>query len=259
MSARTSSHEHYEELAAGHALSALEPAEEQAFLAHLSGCAQCERDLAIHLETAAYLAHAVPAAEPPPSLLEGIRAGVRASAGTAGSAPVQLDTERARRRPPPRRVLAGVGAAAALALVVSLVSWNASLRHDQQRQVEASGRLMAAVRSLEGPGSRTVPLTSSTSSVNAVALLRAGSVSLVVDGLAPNDASTSTYVLWRNGRYGGVVPVGVFDVKTRAVDVVRDLPVPPGTQVQMLAVTLEKGRTAPAGATPPVIVSGTVA
>ena len=83
---RPDSHTRYEELAAGMALHSLEPEDEQEFLAHLSGCELCERDLLEHEAALAHLAYAADSIEPPPSLLEGIRAGVRAS-GRAVSVP----------------------------------------------------------------------------------------------------------------------------------------------------------------------------
>jgi len=52
---RDDTHALYDQLAVGHALSALEPEDEQAFLAHLPGCAACERALAEHTETLAHL------------------------------------------------------------------------------------------------------------------------------------------------------------------------------------------------------------
>ncbi|MCW2615123.1 MAG: putative transrane anti-sigma factor, partial [Frankiales bacterium] len=77
---RPDPHALYEELAAGHALHALEPGDEELFLAHAHGCARCERAAEDHRATLTHLAYAVDAPEPPPSLLEGIRAGVLASA-----------------------------------------------------------------------------------------------------------------------------------------------------------------------------------
>jgi anti-sigma-K factor RskA len=50
-----SGHETYDELAAGHALNALEPAEELAFTEHLAGCARCQESLAEHSLVAAEL------------------------------------------------------------------------------------------------------------------------------------------------------------------------------------------------------------
>ena len=59
-------HDRFDELAVGHALSALEPEDEVVFLAHLPGCASCERALADHRETLGHLAYAAADEEPPP-------------------------------------------------------------------------------------------------------------------------------------------------------------------------------------------------
>ena len=97
-------HDRFEELAVGHALAALEPDDEQAFLAHLRGCAACERNVAAHTETLSHLAYAAGPVELPDSLLSGIRAGVRASGRPMASPaaalerPATLDEARARRR-----------------------------------------------------------------------------------------------------------------------------------------------------------------
>jgi anti-sigma-K factor RskA len=60
-----SDHEYWEELAAGHALSALEPAEETEFVAHLEGCLHCQEVLADHAFVAAQLGTLVDAVETP--------------------------------------------------------------------------------------------------------------------------------------------------------------------------------------------------
>jgi hypothetical protein len=149
---RPDEHRSFEELAVGHALSALEPDEEQRFLAHLDSCARCRREVDEHLATAAHLAYSAEDVEPPPSLLEGIRAGMRASGrlaeGTATALPAAAtgtgarraaDGAAAREEQPGedevasrRRRRIGVSAAArwtavaaAVALIVSLGVWNA--------------------------------------------------------------------------------------------------------------------------------------
>ena len=243
------SHEHYEELAAGYALVALEPEDEQAFLAHLRSCAACERALARHLETAAQLAYAPEAPELPAGVLDGIRAGVQAS-GRATPArsdsveavePISLDGARARRERG-RLPRSWVGVAAAAALVLSLGVWNASLRSGQSEAEQRAARLAEAVRVLEG---EEVPLTDESGRPVAYAVVHdERRVSLVIDGLKPNDASKTTYVLWQTGDTG-TRPVGTFDV-TGSVDVVRDLPLVTSLQGwTALAVTHESGRTAP--------------
>lgn len=242
------SHERYEELAAGYALVALEPGDEQAFLAHLPSCAACERAVAQHLETAAHMAYAPDAPELPPSVLAGIRAGVQGSGRASPPrpapelpAPTSLDSARARRQAG-RLPRGWVGVAAAAALVLSLGIWNASLRNGQSEAERRADRLAAAVQLLEG---EEVPLRDEAGRPVAYAVVRDDrTVSLVVDGLAPNDASESTYVLWQTGDTG-TRPVGAFDV-TGNIDVVHDLPLVTSLQGwTAFAVTREPGRTAP--------------
>lgn len=244
-------HERFEELAAGHALAALEPAEAEAFLAHVGACAACERAVAQHAETLAHLAYAADPVDLPASLLEGIREGVRVSGREMGLAgvdaavevPVDLAAERERRRFKPQRF---IGVAAAAALVLSLGIWNADLRREQSVSDQKATTLTAAVKLLETKSSRRVELTDETGQAVAFAVLHdARKVSLVVSGLPRNDTSTSTYVLWQTGD-AGTRAVGTFDVRGDGVDVVQgmtlagDLPA-----FSAFAVTHEPGRRAP--------------
>src|SRR3954471_2556281 len=93
-------HEVFAELAAGHALDALEPADQQVFLEHLETCAECQQSVAWHTETLGHLAYAAEPAELPPGILEGIRRGIadtaRPPVEVAEPAPVQLAEVRAR-------------------------------------------------------------------------------------------------------------------------------------------------------------------
>lgn len=270
-------HERFEELAAGHALSALEPEDEQDFLAHLSGCAQCERDVLAHRGSLAHLAYAADDVEPPASLLEGIRAGVRASGrgasfppdassvdaswldASAEPEPVSLDGRR-RRRDAARLRRAGtwLGVAAAAALVIGLGAWNASLRSDRDAQDAWGDRMTAAVGELQDDGTDTVPLAAAESGGNvvAVALVRGSELSLVVDGLPVND-ETTTYVLWGQSRYGDVRPVGAFDVTQAGVDVHTGMQMQAGvSDVTRFMVSREEGDAAPPLPQGPVLASG---
>lgn len=222
------SHERFEELAVGHALAALEPEDEQTFLLHLRGCAACERAVAGNIETLAHLAYAAEPAPLPASLLAGIRTGMRASgrpmtsATTAVAAPVNLEAVRARRRGrfDARRMTA---AAAAAAAILSLGVWNASLQHGKSATEARSQRLASAVRLLESGATRQVPLSDGRGHSIAVAVMHGNQrVSLVIDGLPPNDPSHNTYVLWQTGD-SGTKPVGTFDVTGNGVAVVRNL------------------------------------
>jgi len=261
----TGPHDHvrFEELAVGHALSALEPEEEQVFLRHLPSCAACERDVQEHRETLALLALSTAPADPPPPVLKGIRAGMAVDSTTAPPVPLRasggarsLDEARTRRSKRPARAVQWVGAAAAGALVLTLGAWNLVLRDDRDAAQQYGDRLAAAVRDLAEPGSTSVPLETDDGSVVAVAVVQDSEVSLVVDGLEPNDRGT-TYVLWAQDRTGGVRPVGAFDVEQSQVDVVEDLPVEGGVEsVAAYLVSNERGDVAPPTPGGPVLASG---
>ncbi len=234
-------HEVFEELAAGHALDALEPEDEQLFLQHLSGCALCERDLAAHQETAAYLADGADPVEVPPGSFDGIRAAIVAESGERvfdrpAAQPSSLAEARRRRSRP-----ALVGVAAAAVLVAALAGSTVALRQDRVEQQAVSDRLKQAIDALEvGPG-RSVPLLDGEREVAAVAVVQGEHVSLVVDGLAVNEPGTN-YVLWEQGPSGGVRAVGTFDVRDDDVEVVRPLPLQYGSgQTAGFAISREKG------------------
>lgn len=257
----------FEELAVGYALSALEPDEHARFSSHLAACARCERTVADHRETLAQFAYAAPAEEPPASLLEGIRAGLHSESpapGQADAAPVQpaAQDELAERR---RRRLVQVprthlltSAAAVVALLLGLGGWNAALQRDNAETGARVESLAAAVQALEEPGTRTVRMASSEGEVKAVAVMQGEQMSLVLDGLKPND-DDSVYVLWGQTSYGDVRAVGTFDVHREDLDVRHGMRLEPGVgDLTALMVTREKGRTAPAMTTQEVLVSGTV-
>jgi hypothetical protein len=254
-------HERFEELAAGHALDALEPGDEQAFLAHLPSCAACERAVAEHRETAAHLAYAADAVPLPDALLAGIRTGVQASGRAAtptqgAPAPVDLAVARTRRTAALSRSWLAVAAAAAL--VLSLGSWNAFLQHGKSVSDQRAAQLAAAVRMLETTSGQRVALADDSGRAVATAVMHdADTVSLVIDGLAPNDTASSTYVLWQTGDTG-TRAVGTFDVRGE-IEVVRDLRLVTSLKGwKALAVTHEPGRTAPKAPGSIPVANGTV-
>jgi hypothetical protein len=263
-------HERYDELAAGYALDALEPADEQLFLSHLATCADCQRAVAEHTETLGHLAYAAEPAELPLGLLDGIRAGMAASgrppavqpaqpaepAQPAQPAPLDLAAARTRRRStPPGRWL--ISMAAAAALVLSLGVWNVALHRDRSASDQRADQLAAAVRALEGPATHRIDLKGPDGRAIAVAMVRGdGTVALVVDGLARNDRSSSTYVLWQQSAADRMLPVGAFDVTGDGVQVVSDLRTVVNAGLKGLAVTREPGRTAPAAPSTAPIAAG---
>ena len=249
-------HELYEQLAVGHALSALEPEDEQVFLAHLPACAACARALVEHAETLSHLAYGTAAAEPPPSLLEGIRAGV-AESGRAGAfpAPVSLDAARARREGKTvRRTTALVGVAAAIVMVTSLVFVNHGLKSQERNAKVSAANVTQAVSALLVSGAHSVNLRGSQGT--AVAVVNGDRVSLVMAGLPVNNTANSIYVLWEKSRFGDVRPIGTFDVRSGGVAVLNGLHLDSATTLKSFIVTRERGRSAPALTTQPAVVAG---
>jgi anti-sigma-K factor RskA len=252
-----STHERYEQLAAGYALSALEPEDENAFLDHLPGCAACRRAVAEHSETLAQLANAVVEGPPPPAVLEGIREQVSQSG--AFPAPVSLDAARPRWRDRTmRRTTAVVGAAAAAVLVIALVLVNQGLSSNERQARQVAARLNATVSSLLVDGARKIDLTGPSGGKGAI-VVSGQSVSIVTSGVPVNDTSDSVYVLWSKSRLGQVRAVGTFDIRSERLSVVNDLRLSqdPDTVAAFL-VTKEPGRTAPAVTHQPVVVLGDV-
>ena len=264
MTPRNEPHVRFEELAAGHALHALEPEDEQEFVRHLEGCSRCEADLAEHRATLAHLAYAPAAADPPPGLLAGIRAGVLASDRDATfpeeaavpepAAPV-ADLSRARDARRMRRAGTWMGVAAAFALVVSLAVWNSSLRSDRDEQSAYGERVLAALDRMTD-ATDTIPLESD-GEVVAVAVVRGADMSIIVEGLPVNDEGT-TYVLWGETEEGDKQAVGAFDVSAD-FDVLDGMRVQDGVGgMARLMVTREQGDAAPLTPTLPVLAVGEV-
>jgi anti-sigma-K factor RskA len=249
-------HASYDELVVGYALSALEPDDEQHFVDHLRGCAVCARALAEHTETLAHLAYAADAETPPPSLLEGIRAGVAAS-GRAGAfpAPLSLDAARVRRSGSQRWMAGALSAAAAVVLLLSGFFVH-GLINDRDSQQSVNDRLAAAVHNLTGPHAQLVQLKGDGG--HGTLILNGQRASLVMAGMPRNDTSSSIYVLWQQTTFGDVSAVGAFDVKSTDLAVVNLQLKQSTSSVRTFMVTKESGRVAPSRTTQPVLVAGDV-
>lgn len=242
-------HDRYDELAVGHALDALEPSDEAEFLAHLPTCAACQAAVTEHRDTLGHFAYAVESVDPPASVLEGIRAGMGASAFPA---PVTSLADRRSRTVKMRTALVGVAASVVLvaALAVGLVSANSRNSHLQQQDIAFS----RAVSSLLTPGAQRVELSPAAASGKVVAIVHGGQVDLVMSGVSRNPGN-STYVLWQQAA-GQVSAAGTFDVHSSGLTVVNTgLRVTSGG-LQQLMITRESGRTAPASARGAVLYSG---
>jgi hypothetical protein len=228
----TADHRQFDELAVGWALHALEPEDEAAFAAHLSGCARCAATVAETSEVMAALATDLPQAGPSPDLRHRLRAAVEETQQLplAGPAPAPVPpATHGQRRPAPaprlsveagsgwRRVLPTGLVAAAIAAIVGLGLWNvvlSSQREQLQQTVAEQSRVMDGLLT---PGRVSIaPLKSGDRSV-ATVVARGGDVQVVTHGLAVNEPDSTTYVLWGMDS-GKATALGTFDVTRSQVD-----------------------------------------
>lgn len=230
-----SSHQDWEEIAAGHALGALEPDDEQRFETHLRTCADCRQVL---LDTEAVMAELAVAPEqvtPPPELKSRLMAAIHEASDdlprmAAVSSPDTLEIMRDRRRSTREALAANWVRFAAAASVVLLAV------------------IAAGVWSLSGRSSQDQPqfvaLQSGQADVGTVEVL-GDKAWMIATGMAANDSRTSQYVLWAVPPHGDPVAVGGFDVEPGhavvQVGVVRQTL----QSVAAFAVSKEPGRTVP--------------
>jgi anti-sigma factor RsiW len=257
----------FDELAVGWALHALEPEEEAAFARHLAGCERCARTVADTSEAMAAMARDLPAAEPSPELRSRLRAAVEATeqtpqpvpgpapdvpgSATAPAGPVRIPAPAGRRAP--FRVLV----AAAVAAVLGLGTWSAVLSQARDELRSTVAAQEAVVAELTRPGTATVtPLTSGERRV-ATVVVRDDGLHVVTEGLARNDRSSTTYVVWGMGE-GAPVALGTFDVvETRIGVQTVGSGVTGNDGFPGYGISIEPGRQAPSAPTE-VVATGQV-
>jgi hypothetical protein len=281
-------HEAFDELAVGWALHALEPEDEVFFAAHLLDCARCARTVAETAEVMGALASDLPPAEPGDGLRERLRAAVEeteqvspssiqppadapagppavsrpepaAPRGTAGAtgasgfpgyrAPTPAPGDPAL-RPAWRRVLPNALAAAAVAAILALGTWNVLLSDAREVAETSAAQQSAVVDSLLEPGTATIAPLSGDGEQVATVVARDAQVQVVTQGLPVNDQESQTYVVWGMSDESPPVPLGTFDVVRSRTDV-RTV----GSSSTGLdgyggyAISLESGREAPSAPT----------
>jgi anti-sigma-K factor RskA len=208
------------ELCAGYALDALDPEDERLFEAHLATCPHCRDELAGFARTATALAHAAPAAAPPPALRDRILSSAREDRGNGNVVAFPSRTA--------YRALIAVAAVASCA-AIGLGAWAVTLRHSPN----------ASLQALDLHGASGTLLRS-----------RDGSATLVVSHLVPAPRG-KTYEVWIL-RGENASPAGLFTAR-RSTSVVRlSKRLPRGA---MVGVTLERagGVDQPTGA--PLVTS----
>lgn len=247
-------HEPFDELAVGWALHALEPEDEAAFGAHLTGCGRCAQTVAETHEVMAAMSADLPAAEPSAALRDRLRAAVAETAQVrppARQSPVErvagspadlaaarhpagggrsggfrdLRPPRLTRLPDPRpawrRVLPHGLVAAAVAAVLTLGTWNVVLAHDRVVAQTTAAEQAHVLDTLLAPGRVTIAPLSADGKADgkpvATVVARQQQVQVVATGLPVNDTN-HTYVVWGMPA-GSPVAIGTFDVVSQRIDI----------------------------------------
>src|SRR4051812_25977126 len=239
-------HDAFDELAAGHALNALEPGDEQTFLAHLDGCAQCQRSLAEFSEVAAGLAVSSadePQEQPPPELWVSIRQQVEAEGGNVAS----LD----KRRTSSRTRIWLSAAAAAVVVAAGVVGWQVA------RDGSSGPSVQSALKDCRSASScQVVPLTNKAGKTESAYLLITGQdVRVATSSLPAVDGESQSYVLWQMPKDGQPIGVVAFGLPANHDGTVaHGMLTQPYDASTAFAISLEQGKTIPAQPSPPVVI-----
>jgi anti-sigma factor RsiW len=210
------------ELTAGYALDALEPAEREAYEAHLGSCAQCQEELASFWEVTSALAVAADGPAPSPALRDRILEAVRAE-------PQNVVPLASRRRVSP--VLATMTAIAAV-VAIGLGIYAISLDNQLDDTKAALTAQEGAAAVLADPSATTVAMQSGS---GRLVVAGDGSAVLVLEQLGAIP-SGKTYQAWIvEGKTP--VPAGTFEETNGRAVVPIPQSVPDGAVV---AVTVEE-------------------
>ena len=181
-----STHEKWDELAAGYALDALEPEEHAEFVDHLGTCARCRELVDEHLLVAAQLGSlAGDDVSPPP--WHAVRAGI------VGQPPAAADADVVVLRRRPRFAVMGAAAAAVAMLAGGVVAWQLS---------QSSGpRPLASPAACRQTANCHVIALDGSAGSPAQLLVHDGRVALVPTGM-PAPPAGSVWALWQLPRGG---------------------------------------------------------
>jgi len=191
------SHDQWEELAAGYALHALEPDEEQQFTDHLATCPECAASLGAHELVAAQLGALSYDNEKPDAApsWSAIRSGV-----VGDAPPVSLDEHRRMRRKQPWLLGAAAAVTAAVAAVIIVSQTTGG-------SAPTSSRAIASCR--HTTGCSVISLHTPDGAAPGVVLVSAGKATMVPLAMKTAPAG-SQYVLWQLLRTGAPVAVDGF-------------------------------------------------
>ncbi|MCU1675654.1 MAG: putative transrane anti-sigma factor [Frankiales bacterium] len=215
-------HDLWEALAVGHAMRALEPADDAQFRAHLATCDRCAVVLAESEELVSALAMAAEPVEPPAALRDRILAISRDSGVRV--APVVSD-EVGRRRA--RRGAGAVARWVASAAVVSAIASSGityALVHEHHPKVNVSS---PGYICLTDPTCRHMPLVADGKTIGAVVMDVGKGKAYIMSPELPRSGDGDQYVVWTGDATGKMTALTAFRVTGggifNALDTVPDL------------------------------------
>jgi hypothetical protein len=264
------SHEDFQALAAGYGLHALEPDEEQRLALHLLGCVSCSRFVADTATIGAAFAGMLEPIPPP----AGLRARILAAAAAEqiesvakaepATASPGLDRRWVEPDPPQRssrsahgtptrggfhqmsrwfrsRITVGVMAALVGVGVAVPVTLAAADPHTTSNASSTLAQLLL------NPQAREITMRGTAQNAVAKAVLTEHGMYLIAAGLAVNNPSDSTYVMWVVDKQGHPHPVATFDVHNATTPQLTAATRPLNrAKIRQLVVSYEPGRKAPA-------------
>jgi hypothetical protein len=260
-------HELWSELAAGHAMSSLDDADEAMYIQHSASCDVCrdlERELSYVL---ADVARATPPITPPPALKESIMAAVREDDDVAARV-IPISGRREVAEPVALTIVGGTATASSPAAAASWSSRRVAKMPAWIVGVAVAAVALALVIVWVAPGGKSASIASRCAKVDCpIVTLTGGGQSvaavMVLDnaayvdphGLPPTPAG-DVYVLWSLAK--GKSPVGVAALHT----VPTSGPVRAGTfttpitDVSGFAITEEHGNVVPASPSEHLLAQG---
>ena len=252
-------HDLWAELAAGHALTALDHTDEAAYLEHAATCSTCrelERDLS---DVMAELAHLVAPVTPPASL----KASIMRAVGEDGPRTAPVIAMAGRRSK--RSAIAGTTEAGAStrSRVLGVPLWVAS--------VAASVIAVALVAVWVVPGHKAQSIAARCAAVNCPVINLSDSgqsvaAVMVLDDVAyldghglPATPAGDVYVLWSLPQTGAPTPIAAVRTEPNSGPVKVGAFTTPIANVSGFAVSKEHGTSAPAVPSLPLLAQGTKA
>ena len=199
-------HDLWEALAVGHAMRALEPADDALFRDHLATCERCAGVLAESEALMGALATAAEPMEPPPALRERVLAISRDADTGDRVAPVvdELAGRRVRRRLGLTPVVRWAAVAAVVGAVAASGVTYAVVHQDKPTSTIAAQCFLTS-------DCQHMPLESKGGAIGAV-VLEQGKAYIMSPGLLPANGSDDQYVVWTGDASGKMTALTAFRV-----------------------------------------------